>query len=422
METKNHDPRDPRVLLCVAGTSPAVVTETVYALAVKPPTGLNAFIPTEIWVITTRKGRDLILKHLLPPAGRKPSQEQVVNGQGGEFPRLLADYPAIKGLDACRFDSDSIVVVKDGGRFLDDIVTARDNDCAADCIMDVVRKLIERPNANHMAIHASLAGGRKSMGFYLGYCLSLFGRPQDRLSHVLVSDPYDDCDDFFYPTPKYRAVHTRQGDVKNAMKATVELAEVPVVLWSGLARGRVKLPEQHLSYTDIVRRFNSELSEPQLTIDFAPGGVKIKCGEFLFPLEDDALPFYVWLATRRHLGLPGVNHQEPLKRQELCEEFSKVALAVDCNASNLAKKYSDGLKSYFQQRKTNIEAIAELNAIPGIYLIQTVRMAPSARLAKTGPLPSRYALERVLPDQIHISGDPQRVRNLLDAIDVRHPE
>ena len=29
------------------------------------------------------------------------------------------------------------------------------------------------------------------MGFYLGYALSLYGRTQDRLSHVLVSSPYE---------------------------------------------------------------------------------------------------------------------------------------------------------------------------------------------------------------------------------------
>jgi CRISPR-associated protein (TIGR02584 family) len=61
-----------------------------------------------------------------------------------------------------------------------------------------VRELTADPDC---AIHASIAGGRKTMGFYLGYALSLFGRPQDRLSHVLVSSPFESNQNFFYPLP-----------------------------------------------------------------------------------------------------------------------------------------------------------------------------------------------------------------------------
>jgi CRISPR-associated protein (TIGR02584 family) len=61
-------------------------------------------------------------------------------------------------------------------------------------------------------IHVSIAGGRKTMGYYLGYALSLYGRPQDRLSHVLVSDPYETNRDFYYPTPYEHPIHSRRGD------------------------------------------------------------------------------------------------------------------------------------------------------------------------------------------------------------------
>lgn len=42
------------------------------------------------------------------------------------------------------------------------------------------------------------------MGFFVGYALSLFGRAQDRLSHVLVSDPFESLTDFYYPHGKHR--------------------------------------------------------------------------------------------------------------------------------------------------------------------------------------------------------------------------
>lgn len=37
------------------------------------------------------------------------------------------------------------------------------------------------------------------MGYYLGYALSLYGRAQDRLSHVLVTERYESLRDFFIP-------------------------------------------------------------------------------------------------------------------------------------------------------------------------------------------------------------------------------
>lgn len=51
------------------------------------------------------------------------------------------------------------------------------------------------------------------MGFALGYAMSLFGRPQDCLSHVLVSDPYERVPDFYYPTPTpvWRADNRKEG-------------------------------------------------------------------------------------------------------------------------------------------------------------------------------------------------------------------
>jgi len=52
-------------------------------------------------------------------------------------------------------------------------------------------------------LHCSLAGGRKTMGLYLGFALQLYGRPDDALSHVLVHPPELEMDSaFFYPPPE----------------------------------------------------------------------------------------------------------------------------------------------------------------------------------------------------------------------------
>ncbi|MBL8259315.1 MAG: hypothetical protein JNM60_05860 [Candidatus Competibacteraceae bacterium] len=45
-----------RILLCVAGLSPQIVTETVYAL--NAPCAESRFVPTEIHLLTTAEGAE----------------------------------------------------------------------------------------------------------------------------------------------------------------------------------------------------------------------------------------------------------------------------------------------------------------------------------------------------------------------------
>lgn len=96
-----------------------------------------------------------------------------------------------------RFDSDYIHVIRGvDGSELDDIVDEAGNHAAADQITRLLRELTRDPGNR---LHVSLAGGRKTMGFYIGYALSLYARPQDRLSHVLVNPPFESHPEFFYP-------------------------------------------------------------------------------------------------------------------------------------------------------------------------------------------------------------------------------
>jgi CRISPR-associated protein (TIGR02584 family) len=86
-------------------------------------------------------------------------------------------------------------------RPLEDIRSPDDNRRAADGITELIREFTADPDC---ALHVSIAGGRKTMGFFLGYALSLYGRPQDKLSHVLVSEPFESSSGFYYPTPASR--------------------------------------------------------------------------------------------------------------------------------------------------------------------------------------------------------------------------
>lgn len=205
----NPDRYPRRILLCVAGLSPQIVTETVYALTVP---GETRSIPTEIHLLTTAEGAERARLTLL-------------SDEPGWFHRLRRDY----GLPDIRFTLDEIHILRAAdGRLLDDIRNEADNQAIADTITQVVRDLTADPDS---AVHASIAGGRKTMGFYLGYALSLFGRPQDRLSHVLVSSPFESNSNFFYPTPVPRVIFATGPDQRplDASAAEVMLADIPFV-------------------------------------------------------------------------------------------------------------------------------------------------------------------------------------------------
>jgi CRISPR-associated protein (TIGR02584 family) len=141
---------------------------------------------------------------------------------------------------------------------LDDILTNADNIAVADFITEQVRAITVDPTAS---LHVSIAGGRKTMAFYIGYALSLFGRPQDRLSHVLVSPPFESLPEFFYPTPHTVVIRNNSGTL-DAKTARVHLGDIPFV------RLRDGLPKSLLggraSFSDAVTEAQKAL--PPLTL------------------------------------------------------------------------------------------------------------------------------------------------------------
>lgn len=157
--------RGGHILLCVIGLTPQVVTETLYALAKEEP---QSALPDRIKVITTTEGKRRLILTLFTEGGGY-----------GYLDQLCADYGIERG--ALHFDESCIeVVYGTDGKPLSDIVTEEDNAAAADLIHERIRNLTQETER----LHVSLAGGRKTMSFYAGYSLSLYGRPTDRLSHV----------------------------------------------------------------------------------------------------------------------------------------------------------------------------------------------------------------------------------------------
>jgi CRISPR-associated protein NE0113 (Cas_NE0113) len=119
------------------------------------------------------------------------------------------------------------------------------------------------------------------MGFYLGYGLSLFGREQDRLSHVLVSPEFESHREFFYKPPKAQTLYGRimvgaivdERPISTA-DAKIWLAEIPFVrLRDGLTK---ELLEGKITLTHAVRAIQASLPISDLMVDLARH--KLTCG------------------------------------------------------------------------------------------------------------------------------------------------
>lgn len=262
-----------RVLLAVAGGSPAIVTETLYALT---QTNKPAYLPTEIHIITTsgKFGHEAIHKALIED-------------------QQLAELYAAYNMDQLLFDDSHIHRIQNTkGEYLSDITTAEDNETAADFITNLVREFAQHENTS---LHVSIAGGRKTMSYYMGYALSLYGRMQDRLSHVLIDETLL-TRDFFYPQPNDHI--------------EVMLADVPFVrLREGLGFAEELTQGKHTfsAAIDLVQR------------QFAPIAVNINldgcdCSNFkVEALRGTRLAVYAWLLERhQHQELPlRFNGDEP---------------------------------------------------------------------------------------------------------------
>lgn len=272
----NQFPR--RILLAVTGLTPQIVTETLYALAVASE---EKFIPTEVHVITTLEGADRVRRLLL-------------DQRSGQFHALCREY----GLTAIAFPERHIHVIPDpNGQPMADIRTPEDNLRAADFISHLVRDFcLDDPSA----LHVSIAGGRKSMGFFVGYALSLFGRTQDALSHVLVNDPFESLADFYFPPVQDKVLLARDGTPVHSRDARIMLAEIPFVRLRGGVPA--SLLSGDASFAETVSGVQSGLNFVALKFDLS--GKQIGCGGTWLKLPPALFAFYLWIARRCQAGLP----------------------------------------------------------------------------------------------------------------------
>jgi CRISPR-associated protein (TIGR02584 family) len=346
------------LLLSVTGLTPQVVTETLYALHRQ---GLA--LPDEIHILSTGEGCQRAKLTLI---------------NDGWLNKFYADYD----LPTPIFTEQNLHTLQDqNGLILNDIRTQADNYAMADGITEWVRTLTADPDST---LHVSIAGGRKTMGFYAGYALSLYGRPQDQLSHVLVSAEYESHPQFYYPTPYSQVIYANDPSRKplDTQNAEVMLAEIAFVrLRHGLDPA---LLQGKSSFSASVATAQQALGPAQLSIDIKTREL-IAHGKTIKLIPAD-LAFYLWLLARQQTkqALPccpcdGAADQE--YATEYLQHYQTINGELG-GADRTITALNNGMnKSFFEQRKSRINKKLQ-QAIPhaaSAYLIASIGKRPQTQ-------------------------------------------
>lgn len=352
-----------KVLAFVSGMSPAIITETIYALA----TSEEKWVADEIYIYTTQTGK------------RQVEEQLLHSGVYAEMCNTL-------GIDSTKHN---IEVVKYCGEELDDIRTKEDNDNFANFIVSKIHNLCSKKNNQ---VYISLAGGRKTMSYYMGYSLSLFGREQDKLFHVLVSEPFDGgvAPNFYYP--KDANYSDRAGKQFNGKEAKLELAEIPFISLRNF------IPEQfekNGNFNEYIQSVNTQLDKRNQTLAFDFENSSIICNGVAIRLERQELALYYHVAealvnndeAENSIILPDItpkniyNHLKLITKDvgASCEKFSKTYPSVktknkDDLASDKDKLYSNIIsnKSSIQKKIKQTMKDAGFHHIWHYFLIQEV--------------------------------------------------
>lgn len=218
------------LLLAISGMSPAVITETLYGIDRRDEPW-----PKGIRIITTSKGRERLWQGLVEQA-------------------YLTALCTELGRPTLALAREHILVVTDAaGNPVADARSVADHEALADFIMTVVRDLTRDDTRR---IHASIAGGRKTMTFYLGYAMSLFGRHFDCMSHVLVSEDFENRPDFYFPTREPQSIRLVDGRELHTHEAEVTLADIPFIRQRDLLPKMLKDVGDNVNFRQLVDLIN----------------------------------------------------------------------------------------------------------------------------------------------------------------------
>jgi CRISPR-associated protein (TIGR02584 family) len=317
------------VLLAGIGMSPAVLTETIWALAHRAD---DPILPHSIQIITTKSGKETLTEALFDNGG----WHRLVSA-------LAADgLPVSDRLHFGPASSFFTVLAKpDGSADLDDIVTVEDSEAVANTVMKAVRALTTEPSTR---VVASIAGGRKTLSALLTSCISLLGRSQDLLCHVLVSPPFDNPrldPPFLFPEKGVK--HRVPGSKKLVVsaRAQVDLTEIPVVKVRGWHEKKYRqLPGDYMTLVRQVQGTAPEAANyPDIIVDMNTAALHV--GGTVVRLS--AMEFALMLTLVRMLKEEGhfpASWYDCLERMESLKKITDVPFHVKWHEQYLEKDIS----------------------------------------------------------------------------------
>ena len=182
---------DSYTLISVLGVSPAVLTETVFALREKTDR-----TPSAVHVITTRVGEAFVRARLQGEALDNPLSGLPFEDAEDRWTPFCRDILDRENALAIHYH----VPEDDNGQPLSDVR----NDTQDKQFGNLCYTLVERlTRSGQRALVGSMAGGRKTMSAHLMTAFSLYGRRKDHLTHVLLDNPEleDPRNGFYYPVP-----------------------------------------------------------------------------------------------------------------------------------------------------------------------------------------------------------------------------
>ena len=288
-------------LLAVTGLTPAIVTETVWALAKEKP----KVLPSRVIFITTGIGAAKIKEQLHTPLtafGGQTAWQALRSALKAKDDELIAEEPRLIG-----------IANKKSGTFdpLPDIRSREENDIAASFILEEVRRVTMNPDT---PLIASIAGGRKTMGALLHAAVTLLGRETDRLTHVLISPTYETMSGFYFPAQPGPALKDREGKEHLPAKATLQLADVPFVPLRNRFDDLSEIPG---SFSGMVRKWSKTLKADAARAVLIEISYRQKClwvDDQPVKVAKRAVAVFHFLLTRQEQGRSPVDQKEAAER------------------------------------------------------------------------------------------------------------
>lgn len=182
------------ILVCVSGLTPQVVTETLFCLTVKEKTKID-----EVYVITTKRGRDVIL-----------GQDEAPNTPKTSLKKEISNLCKMYKLKTPVFENNDshIIIAKEESIELPDVRSDKDNILFPNRAASFFRDITSNPDVK---LFCSITGGRKSMSVHIANAFSIFAREGDKLMHVLTKEENEFKG--FYPVNKKEAEDLQLSDI-----------------------------------------------------------------------------------------------------------------------------------------------------------------------------------------------------------------